>query len=501
MTGKDEFLFALSDIDRKYVRCISPMLREKKVSPWRYIMKKSVKFAVTAAAAVLTIGFIAVAVSLQNGPVPAGNEAASAADINMEKPLVEDPRPISCEEEVDGEPVVILTEKRFSGAAKALKSCYTLLEEGDSPNILFEFLPEDSAARDTRITNLKTEIMAGGGPDAFLLDSGIVLESDPQPLFEDPESAMRSGLFLPLNDLINESDIINMSNINTTVFDAGKVGNVQYMMPLLYNIGIKVVNADDLSADSVPSSWQEVLDCKDEKLKSAMMMGPAFTYPGSTFPSLADYENGRLTFSQEELLTRFQEILTDCDSDSSEDCERVSTLSQLSVPLLCDLEASKVKKRAFLPLPNEDGGITANVTAFAAINANAKHPRAAFGVLETMFRKELLTCDGITRMNYSDDRPYDMHYGPNFYFTSMTSLVHGISVMDKAFLDSGSFRIPQEDRDALKQCFDKINHAHFTSQLDSELSYAMTQIYGANADVEETVAQTYAALQMMLAES
>ncbi len=500
MTHRD-LLEALGEIDPQYLKSLDLLYKEEPL--WRCIMKKSVKFAVTAVSVVLTLGVIAIAMFLQSGPEvdgPAGNEIVSATEINMEKPPVEDPRPISCEEEVDGEPVVILTERRFAQGTKELENCYTLLKEGDSPNILFEFLPEDPTARDARITSLKTEIMAGKGPDAFLLSSYIALASELQPLFNDPESAMRSGFFLPLNDLINESDIINMSNVNTTVFDAGKLGNVQYMMPLLYNIGIAVVNADDLAVDSAPSSWQEVLDCKDEKLKSTMM-GPAFVYPGNTFPSLADYENGRLTFSQEELLTRIQEIAAGYDYGERSETVSTFTSSQLCNPLLSDLEASKAEEHAFLPLPNEDGGITANITAFAAVNANAKHPRAAFSVLETLFREELLTYDGITRMNYSSDMPYAVHYGPNFYSVSMMALAHGISVMDKAFLDSDSFHISQEDRGALKQCFDRINHAHFTSRLDSELCGALIQIVGADADLEETVAQTYAALQMMLAES
>lgn len=492
---------AFGSVDLNYVKSIRVFT--KKLPSWRCMMKKSVKFAVTTAAVLLTVGVIAIAIFLQNIPKtdgPAGNETVSATDIDMEKPQVEDPRPISCEEEVNREPVVILTEWRFEDGAKKLKRCYDLLKEGGSPDLLFQFLPEDPTARDTKITSLKTEIMSGKGPDAFLLSSDTTLDANFTPFFEDAQSAMRSNLFLPLNDLINESDIINMSNINTTVFDAGKVGNVQYLMPILYNFGIAIVNADDLTADNLPSSWQEVLDCEDRKLRTTMM-GPASLFPGNTFSSLADYDTGCLTISQEQLQKRFQEIAADYIYDHSAGHERISDISQLSTPLLYDLEASQVKKHTFLPLPNENGGITANVTAFAAVNANANHPRAAFAVLEILFREELLTRDGITRMNYSSDMPYAMHYGPTFYSVSMMSLANGISVMDRAFLDSDSFHIPQEDKDALKQCFDKIDQAHIISHLDNELYRALPTIVGANADLEKTAAQTYAALQMLLAES
>ena len=104
-------------------------------------------------------------------------------------------------------------------------------------DIKVEFVGIPDETNETRsyvIQQMRTEIMAGKGPDLFLLPSGGETINC-EPLFLNVEEAMHSGIFLPLDDLIAEAEILNMENHFQVIMDAGKVGDKQLVLPLIYN--------------------------------------------------------------------------------------------------------------------------------------------------------------------------------------------------------------------------------------------------------------------------
>ena len=76
-----------------------------------------------------------------------------------------------------------------------------------------EILPTDPQEREARLTQLRTIIMSGAGPDVYLLPTGGTLTTDyvneyhhrvtqttqVEPLFLDVTQAMRSGQFLDIS--------------------------------------------------------------------------------------------------------------------------------------------------------------------------------------------------------------------------------------------------------------------------------------------------------------
>ena len=69
------------------------------------------------------------------------------------------------------------------------------LDEGMKTELVV--IPSDETAAQTKITELRTEIMSGAGPDIFLFST-----NRSQRLFEDPKKTMYSDTFLPLDVLI-----------------------------------------------------------------------------------------------------------------------------------------------------------------------------------------------------------------------------------------------------------------------------------------------------------
>ena len=74
-------------------------------------------------------------------------------------------------------------------------------------DVELEWLPsrDQESERKAALTRLRTEIMAGKGPDVFLMDfengSGESLS-----LFLQPETSMRLGLFYPLDELMENAE-------------------------------------------------------------------------------------------------------------------------------------------------------------------------------------------------------------------------------------------------------------------------------------------------------
>ena len=120
--------------------------------------------------------------------------------------------------------VIVTDEQDFThenGITRLAKEIY-----GDL-NVEFFVLSEDAQERETQISSLRVEIMAGGGPDGYLLSSTTSNmtfngEGHPATLFPDVQRTMQAGAFLPLDDYIKESEYLRSEDHFAPVFDTGK---------------------------------------------------------------------------------------------------------------------------------------------------------------------------------------------------------------------------------------------------------------------------------------
>lgn len=120
--------------------------------------------------------------------------------------------------------VIVTDEQEFThenGITRLAKEIY-----GDL-NVEFFVLSEDTQERETQISSLRVEIMAGGGPDGYLLSSPTSNmtfngEGHPATLFPDVQRTMQAGAFLPLDDYIKESEYLRSEDHFAPVFDTGK---------------------------------------------------------------------------------------------------------------------------------------------------------------------------------------------------------------------------------------------------------------------------------------
>ena len=84
--------------------------------------------------------------------------------------------------------------------------------------LAFEVVPPDGAKRKSAMQRLRTEVMAGSGPDVFIMSGGIGSYEFGynDALFNFPENNMEGGLFLPLDEYMANNTQLNIEpNSNT----------------------------------------------------------------------------------------------------------------------------------------------------------------------------------------------------------------------------------------------------------------------------------------------
>ena len=219
------------------------------------------------------------------------------------------------------------------------------------------------------IKDMQVQIMAGKGPDVFLLD-----ESDS--LLPDMVKSSYNGVFLDLNTVI---DGIKGLPLNQTVVKAGEVDGKQYFLPLGYRLaGIAV--ADDTLGDFQPSSGQPDQFLKEvaahagvESFRNESLM--KWYLPGLFGTPVLDYEEKSVTVSKElqdmaELLEEGSGI-TDENAPELPDVMTIGSSNDEGFAMLVKQSFASGTDIKFLPFPNGEGGVNAQVSIFAAVRANS----------------------------------------------------------------------------------------------------------------------------------
>ena len=170
-----------------------------------------------------------------------------------------------------------------------------------------DILPTDAAEREIYLKQLRTQIMAGGGPDCYILPTGDTLIVDAkveigqvtttsiciEPLFSDVVQTMNSGVFTDISSLYNADP--DMEGLNEHVMDAGVIGSRRYVLPLRYTMPVV------MSYTGVQGSITELVSQALEKEDILTAMGLNMPDDLSLLPRLYDYQKGEILVTEQEI--------------------------------------------------------------------------------------------------------------------------------------------------------------------------------------------------------
>ena len=310
-------------------------------------------------------------------------------------------------------------------------SCKKMMEEfveiatvlGGPSDVIVEVLPDLDEERETAIQRIRTEIMAGDGPDLFIVRSNKGMNSL-ELLFPIPEKAMANGLFLPLDDYIEKAQFMEWDKHTAAIMAAGRDAYGQQMIPMVYTTPLTFFRESDIPEvkPEKETTWQDMLEDESGVLPTATTWFHRgeeeynFEYSDGHYldyilGDLADFETDKLLFTEDELLQRVTEVIEMEKAYAADKFEHVPKHYQTRMHVGYDYALDHgfpigrwVDTRSWgddpyrgirfedaqtmIPIYSDDGGVTATIAAFAAINANTKRADDAFFILDLLFSRE-----------------------------------------------------------------------------------------------------------------
>lgn len=376
-----------------------------------------------------------------------------------------------------------------------------------------EVIPSDSEASTERaaaLQRIRTEMMTGGGPDVFVIscqgsymggkESSDRLESSR--LFPYPEKAIDSDLFLPLDDYIKDAEMTDWDNQQPQVMAEGrdKEGR-QVLVPMSFTLPLNVFRQKDLPGGApVGGAWDQVM-AGEEPLLAPQAHWCWYTfdfdYPDMgfhpsgfsyVFSALADFEAGRLSFTEEQLLAVVSEDIQACkrrekEKNAPDNYAVFADPGQLiwssGVAGLSELIEKEDEPLVMVPLANREGGVTARVSRYCAVNRNTERPLDAFRVVDCLMSPAFQANSGVERAGENTGRmPMDM-----------SLLARGTPV--EMFL-----YMPQQHLEEWRRACGTITSVRFPSPLDSELEDMMDEIQQIMADSYEPDVEKYPGVRL-----
>ncbi len=292
--------------------------------------------------------------------------------------------------------------------------------EHENVTIEIEYLPEDPEVRANKVDQLRAEILAGNGPDVFLMGSfyssynGSYYRSEVEDLFPDVDQAMRNGIFCDIRTLYDADESLGKDALDTAVMDAGVVRGARYVLPLRYNFQMVLADREALDAsglnqkkmaESVTGLYGVLLEHDDPAWAGgALPSRLSETGRLSVFSQLIDYDKASVILKADDAETYVEQYtqLMKLQSPSwfgVEDLPIQVASGKLfldaanadGVPL-CVLDmfdilpvvgAAKLlgKELAMFPLRATDGSLNAYVTFWGAVSASCQRPRTAYDFL------------------------------------------------------------------------------------------------------------------------
>lgn len=355
-------------------------------------------------------------------------------------------------------------------------------------------LPQEPE-RSQQLQRIRTEILAGKGPDVFISDCytptlvdlrDVGLDLGDGPLFNFPTQAMKNRVFLPLDEYIENAQFMEFDQLNPTIMALGRNEEGQQILPMEFNFWVTgyIPSGYDMPQER-PQSLEKMWDsgCPVLEFTANGMWGDSLL---DSFAQTIDQENDLPAFTEEALLEHALAVWESWQKLKQEEWDFLSEeMWDGCAPMSHFIEEFHPKQDTILtPCYNDAGGISAYVTLFSAINRNASYPEFSFRVLDKLLSKAVMSEQVI--------------YG---WTAGMPTFTGGDGEMPAL----GGSSLTPELLEQYQELLGMVNGVRFLTTLDQEILRALLPVCSdenaTQQDVEKTVHQLYTTFKMMLAES
>lgn len=289
--------------------------------------------------------------------------------------------------------------------------------------IEFEKLPSETDERANRIQKLKTEMMAGKGPDIFVFSAEDQASAK---LIPDFNKAMHTGIFAELSPLLEADENWEDADFYPAILQAGAVDGKQIALPLAFTYYSSLILTDQLAvmqetnlAGTAETYIGEMVGSQADLTKHAFI---EFRNPMLLLDQPLNYQTEAVTVSEEDLVqalrlcagyqvdTRAEdaqdEIFTDFENEEELNrnlyglsADKAAWIAGISPGRLL-LQAAMAEADGFsfreFPLPTLEGQYTALIQTGAAVSANCSHVQEAYDFIKLLLSEEVQSGRGFS---------------------------------------------------------------------------------------------------------
>ena len=317
--------------------------------------------------------------------------------------------------------VVTVMEDRFLSQSKQIEQWIEKFET-EHENVDIEIL-NLSTMEETAKARLRTELMAGKGPDVLLLQTAewwqhLTAECKTNPLIADVQLAMKNGLFYDISEFYDADTALGIDALEPTVMNAGILDGKRYVLPLRYNMLVAYVDKAlfeesgmslDLFDQDIISVWNAIVQHGDGRIAKAAEIRGGLNCSLNLIGNLIDYEKQEVLLTKEKLAEYFraeqefliiaagnqyskEPILSEyCDDSSSAwmnngNCMYIGDLDFM-IHNAAIARAEGVDLGMY-PLKATDGSAVADISMFGAVTRGSEYPELAYEFLRYFLSEE-----------------------------------------------------------------------------------------------------------------
>ena len=380
----------------------------------------------------------------------------------------------------DGKKIVtVLTEPALESHVKAIVN--DSKEELADTHVEIEVLPHEVAERESALSRIRAEIIAGEGPDVFVVTTGtklitydgINMLGSEDAIITDARASLEQNVFLPMDEYFT-GEYLKFDEHFEVLMNSGRTDEGQEILPLTYEYMLYLMDKTKIDGDYTDfSSLEAMKNCTDERLKNFIGL-QCSEWATKYFTDFVDYETGSLKMSLEE----FREIVLELRSISKWYTKSYDELEDFpSVTMFFDYFDMREWNENFdsvLPVvpPNMDGGITVDVTSYIAVNRNCINKAEAVRFAELFF------------------------YSKSPRIESRTSIV-GMDTQKTPYATLEETPVEK----FLLENVEKITHVRYSARMDEPIRMLINRLYLAEEDeIDQYITEAYRKLQMYAAE-
>lgn len=356
--------------------------------------------------------------------------------------------------------LVILTEENLKQEIDRVALWY--MRSQDEVKITIEVFSKDERKRENQLQKMRTKIMAGEGPDVYIMDIQNELtdiSDEKVPLFANVNKTIESGVFETLTSYMEADSYWKEQPMGDAFLRAGQMDEQQYVLPLSCDYYVLAgINVDEPNLGDNIMEWLSYINVTDDdNIKNGCSM--LAMQSARLFQPAIDYQNKSVTIEKEKWISYMAELLVPYRKawyvmDKTGERGYCAWAIRQVMDDMQGFKNEEAEKYNFCKsIPGLEGECKASVRTWGAVGKNSEYKQEAYDFL-MLFLNNKVTKDEYAGTYYNG---VDECVGVDGIPTQVEALEQ---YMERK-------KISKEQQELILSSFEQINVVYFPTEVEN----------------------------------